>query len=70
VLLLFNCLGVIIALAAFGAMTLPTVVLVALFGCLSLAALGDVLYVRLMRRHKASLLSLRRQIRKAEREEL
>jgi hypothetical protein len=56
------------ALAAFGAMTLPTVVVIlaALFGCLSFAALSDVLCVWLRGRHKASLLSLRRQIRKAE----
>ena len=63
---LFNYLDVI-TLAAFGARTLPTVViLAALFGCLSLAVLGDVLYDRLMSRHKAWLPSLRRRIRKAE----
>jgi hypothetical protein len=49
-------------------MTLPTVVVILakLFGCLSLVALGDVMCVWLRSRDKASLLSLRRQIRKAE----
>ena len=56
-LLLLNYLGGV-PLVMFGALTLPTVVvLTALFACLSLAAIGEVIYDRIMSRHKASVIT-------------
>jgi hypothetical protein len=66
--LLFDYLG-FIRLPEFGALARPAIILEALlFGSLSAAALGGLIYDAWMQRHRTSLLSRRREIRRLEAE--
>jgi membrane protein implicated in regulation of membrane protease activity len=65
-LLVFNFFS-IVSLAAISALALPIVIILTLlFGSLSLAAIGAVIYDVFMQRHKKTLLARRREIRREE----
>jgi hypothetical protein len=67
-LLLFDHYGVI-SLAEISGLARPIVIIAALlFGCLSLAAVGALIYDAFMQRHKKTLLARRREIRREEAE--